>query len=197
MYANDMSEKKKREMLDSLHKFTKFRTALITESDRGCALFAASYLDKALEELLEACMVQHKKMREELFTGQSPLSTFSSKIKMAYYLGKIAESERRDLETIRSIRNEFAHDPEKLTFENQSIKARCNNLKHSWREKSAAPRTKFNATVTAILLNLMIAKIESSPAIIQPERPMPEEVKQAGLAAVSIFTEATNGSKNP
>jgi DNA-binding MltR family transcriptional regulator len=160
--------------------FATFRMALSHESDRGCALFAAAYLDKALHGLLKSCLVEHKKLDEEMFEGQSPLSSFSSRIKLAYYLGKIAKSERRDLDTIRSIRNEFAHHAELLSFEDQSIRDRCSNLAHNWREAEALARTKFSAAVSALMIRIVTERIIVTPAKQAEEQPLPEHIKQLG-----------------
>jgi len=131
--------------------FAAFRHALSEESDRGCALFAAAYLDRALSDLLFVSLVAHKKIEEDLFKANAPLSTFSARIKMAYYLGKLSPSARQDLETIRSIRNDFAHHPEYIDFTAQSIRDRCDNLTLVWREPEVRPRAKYTASVSALL----------------------------------------------
>jgi DNA-binding MltR family transcriptional regulator len=131
--------------------FTAFRKALTAESDRGCALFAAAYLDRALSDLLFVSLVGNKNIEDDLFRGNAPLSSFSARIKMAFYLGKLSPSARRDLETIRSIRNDFAHHPEYIDFTVQSVKDRCDNLVHIWHEADARPRAKFTAAVSAAL----------------------------------------------
>lgn len=175
-----VSDEKLKMLNDAIEDFSAFRMALSRESDRGCALFAAAYIDKALGDLLKACMVQHRKLDEELFVGQNPLSSFSSRIKLAYYLGKIAPSERKDLDTIRSIRNEFAHHANLLSFEDQSIRDRCNNLAHNWREKEASARTKFNATVSALLIRIVTERITSTAATEGHEKPLPDHIKEKG-----------------
>src|SRR4051794_30171075 len=86
-----------------------FRKALTAESDRGCALFAAAYLDHSLSDVLYVSLVANKKIETDLFEGTAPLASFSSRIKMAYYLGLISQPCRRDLDIIRGIRNDFAH----------------------------------------------------------------------------------------
>ena len=55
-----------------------FRQALTKESDRGCALFAIAYLEKALSDLLYVSVVygDSKKMEKDLFDFNSPLATF-------------------------------------------------------------------------------------------------------------------------
>lgn len=166
----------------SLEDFTAFRMALTKESDRGCALFAAAYLDKALGDLLKSILVKHKKLDEEMFGSQSPAGSFSSRIKLAYYLGKIAPSERRDLDTIRSIRNEFAHHAELLSFEDQSIRDRCGNLTHNWRETEASAKTKFNAAVSALMIRLVGERITATAAVEAEEKPLPPHIKEMGRA---------------
>jgi len=67
-----------------------FRKALTAESDRGCALFAAAYLDASLSDFLYVSLVSNKSIEKDLFEGSAPLATFSSRIMMAYYLGLIS-----------------------------------------------------------------------------------------------------------
>lgn len=192
----DLTEQQLDALAANIAEFSAFRTALTRESDRGCALFAAAYLDKSLGDLLKACMVQGRKMEEELFTGQAPLSTFSSRIKLAYYLGKIAPSERKDLDTIRSIRNEFAHHAELLSFDDQSIRDRCNNLTHNWREKGAPARTKFTAAIAALLVRISSEKFNSIAANEANEAPLPEHIKQNALAFRAALSKAMSESSN-
>ncbi|GAD88421.1 hypothetical protein VHA01S_005_00230 [Vibrio halioticoli NBRC 102217] len=70
------------------------RSELAKESDRGCALYATSYIDSALSDLLYCALATDKKIEKELFDGTAPLSTFSARINMAYYLGKISKAEK-------------------------------------------------------------------------------------------------------
>lgn len=171
-------ERKQREAFQS------FRSALNEESDRGCVLFAAAYLDHALMELLRSCLVQTKKIDEDLFKQNGPLASFSSRIKFAYYLGKISPSEKKDFETIRSIRNDFAHHPEFIDFSVQSIKDRCANLDHHWHDQGARARGKFTAAVSALLAYVHAATLHQIPATERPEQKISDDMK------VFIRTEA-------
>jgi hypothetical protein len=65
-------------------KVTAVRKALM---DSGCAPFAAAYLDASLADLLYVSLVSNKSTEQDLFGGTAPLATFSSRIKVAYYLG--------------------------------------------------------------------------------------------------------------
>ncbi len=98
------------------------------ESDRACALLGTSFLDEQLKGLLESFLIDDKKIKE-LFSGYGPLASFSSRINMAYALGFLSKTEFSDLELIRKIRNEFAHELHGLQFSSNSIKNRCSELK--------------------------------------------------------------------
>jgi hypothetical protein len=98
------------------------------ESDRGVALIIAAWVDDALGDLLKAYLVQDGKAIEEMFKQMAPLSTFSAKIKAAYLVGLIDKRLLDNLDTIREIRNDFAHSRIDLTFQAESVRARCMNL---------------------------------------------------------------------
>ncbi|VVE78140.1 MltR family transcriptional regulator [Pandoraea sputorum] len=98
-------------------------------SDRALAIVIASYLDAMLEELLRAFLVERAKAVNPLFEGRGVLSTFSSKIELSFALGLIGEGEAKALNTIREIRNAFAHELGNLDFTDMSISAKCANLR--------------------------------------------------------------------
>lgn len=175
-----MSEATKEFLMRQFAEFAAFRRALTNESDRGCALFASAYLDKALSDLLFLSLVNSKKIDSELFEGNSPLATFSSRIKMAFYLGKISAECRGDLETIRKIRNEFAHDANLISFDTQSIADRCRNLGFSYQSKESRPRSHFTAASSGILGRLHMTALKSVAPTVKPDdRPTEEEKVKA------------------
>lgn len=117
--------------VDFMQWLKEVKKELATQSDRAVAVVCASILDHQLEGILSAFMIEEKEktIDKDLFRGNTALSTFSSKIKMCYYLGLITEDEYKNIEWMRSIRNEFAHQLMNVSFDNnQSIKAKCNNL---------------------------------------------------------------------
>lgn len=100
------------------------------DNNRSTAIVCASILDTQLENLLKKALYTDKNIDKKLFSGaNSILSTFSSKITMAFYLRIISENEMKLLNEIRKIRNMFAHeiDISKGQVSN-SIKDRCLNL---------------------------------------------------------------------
>lgn len=97
--------------------------------DRALVITSASILETQLEKILKCFMLSDNKIDERLFTNNAPLATFSSKNSMCYYIGIISEYEYKTIETIRKIRNKFAHEIEiKKMSDSQSIIDLCNNL---------------------------------------------------------------------
>src|SRR5438445_1903262 len=162
-----------------LREFLAFRRALAEESDRGCALFASAYLDKALSDLLYLSLVESKKIEEDLFEGTAPLASFSSRIKLAFYLGRISAQCRTDLDTIRKIRNDFAHDAPLISFDTQSIADRCRNLGFSYQLRNAAPRAHFTAAASGILATIHGTALQSVAPKQKPDDRPTETAKES------------------
>ena len=134
------------------------------ESDRGCALVLAANLDNRLRTLLESFFVElSTKKLNAVFEGNGCLATFSSRIKLSYALGLLGEDERHDLDIIRDIRNNFAHDESTITFTSKAVSDRCKSLRlyremvtdHSGFEISRnSSRTKFQIVSVSLCLSL-------------------------------------------
>ena len=67
------------------------KKTIVEPGDRALVLVCCSVLDLQLGRILKEFMVDDKKREDELFRNQMPLSSFSSKISMCYYLGLISE----------------------------------------------------------------------------------------------------------
>lgn len=97
------------------------------ESDRACAVLGAALLDARLESLYNRRL---RAFTEELLSNSGPLGTFSARIKVARALAWISEDVRFDLDQIRTIRNEFAHNfDHELSFGKQAIADKCRTLR--------------------------------------------------------------------
>jgi hypothetical protein len=102
------------------------------QSDRGAAIIGGSFVEYYLERLLIARMRSlSKKRREDLFDGFGPLAGFSSKIEIAFALNLIGELARSDLQTIKSVRDKFAHEiqGDEWSFAHPWVVAKCNALR--------------------------------------------------------------------
>lgn len=132
-----------------------FRQTLSKETDRGCALMAASFLENEIERLLRDKLVGTSSFIDQLFDFNGPLGTFSSKIKMCYGVGLISKEIMSDLDLIRKIRNDFGHDYKPIDFNTPAIKSRIENLKQTFFIKGdATSRQIFNNTVLGILAHI-------------------------------------------
>lgn len=89
--------------------------------DRTSAILALSAIEVALENLLRDSFVQSTS--ESIYKGNGPLATLSSRIEIAFAVGLISEDEKRDLNFMRKIRNQFAHSfDHTITFDSLPIR---------------------------------------------------------------------------
>lgn len=56
------------------------------ESDRGCAIIGASFLEDQLEDLIRAICRSDEEAVDRLFEGYAPFATFSARIQAAFAL---------------------------------------------------------------------------------------------------------------
>ena len=149
-----------------------FFAELTTGSDRAAALVATSYLDAEMADTLEA--VLHFETKEEvnnlLRNPNAPLSTFSARIKMLKALRIVDSDVFGVLETLRAIRNEFAHSFVPMAFETPEVTELCSNLplsKNKWPEGTvmSETRTRFlNSCMTVAFILSRTAKAHKDEA---------------------------------
>lgn len=90
--------------------FKAFAAEFKNESDRAAVILGAAKIDYIAYETLRRALVSTPSANDELLDGDSPLSTFSSRINVLYRLGLIAPDFARALHLVRRIRNAFAHE---------------------------------------------------------------------------------------
>lgn len=108
--------------------------ALDEAHDYTVALVGASLLDQGLEDALTSWLDPLSKQDSEgLFseTVSGPLATFSAKIRLASALKIFGPETRDDLNTIRGIRNVFAHAKGPISFEAEPIKEAVESLRYA------------------------------------------------------------------
>ena len=96
---------------------------LLNGSDRAVAIVGGALVEELLTRALKYFLRPDATSMEELFSFSGPLGTFSAKIRMGYHLGCYGEEVRRDLDILRRIRNDFAHELQ-ATFSTQVIRDR-------------------------------------------------------------------------
>lgn len=109
-----------------------FYEELQSEKPRAAVIIAAAFMDGWLRQLIANFMVDDAKAVDDLLGAENnsdcPLSSFSARIKASYCLGLISKDEYDDLNTIRKIRNQFAHRMHDLSFDDEKIVTWCNSL---------------------------------------------------------------------
>ena len=118
-----------REKYPNLENFWPYLELLNKESDRGAVLISTGFLEQQLKDVLLAFMLSVPQSEDLVEGHNAPLGTFSSRITTCYVLGLISDNEHHDLNLLRRIRNDFAHDIH-TSFETQSIIDRCKELQH-------------------------------------------------------------------
>jgi hypothetical protein len=104
--------------------------------DRAMALVLGSILEQGLElAILSHCVLgwntpESESEQRKLFGGgEDGAMNFSVKIRIAYALGVYGPKTRDDIDTMRHIRNFFAHDRGHLTFDDADVSKLCDQLK--------------------------------------------------------------------
>ena len=121
-----------KEFVRHLPEHSEFRDTIrqIYGNARATAITAAAYVERTLEEYIASNLVNNdEKTRKCLFVGDSPLASFSAKIRLAYAMGLISQAIRDDLDTVREIRNAFAHSIRHADFANPEVVIVCKRLR--------------------------------------------------------------------
>lgn len=154
------------------------------ETDRGAVVLTVSLFDNALTNLLKKHLAPVSASEDELFDGPTaPISTFSAKVQLSQRLGLISTRLARDLNLVRKMRNEFAHNVHGSSLDSGKIKDYLTTLiassriaeRHGKYRKNfpAGVRGDFLATVGAILFR--VQTLVESPLQAQPILPMEDE----------------------
>ena len=140
----------------NLKEFAPFLDDLNRESERGAVLISVSYLERQLKEIVLAFLCEGEASARLLEGFNAPLGTLAARAAAAAALGLISGREYRELETIRKIRNQFAHD-HRTSFSGQGIVGRCQNLTFSAKDYGDVvvdSRDQFTTATLALILNL-------------------------------------------
>jgi hypothetical protein len=101
------------------------------ENDRGNALILGAYAERVLENTIARCLIREAAsapLYDRVFGADEAgaINGFAGKIVLGYALGLYTEQVREDLQTIRHIRNVFAHAVSNVDFTTPEIAEACN-----------------------------------------------------------------------
>lgn len=155
-----------------LKDFLEFIPALNRESERGAVLISCSFLDALMGRILLACFVDRERTKRLLEGFNAPLGTFSTRVSAAYALALISEREFKECETLRRIRNRFAHDVH-ASFDDQDLRSLTEALTMAAPDHETAQgtgRARFTTSAIMLILNLT-----NRPAYVARERRQPKD----------------------
>lgn len=127
--------------------------------DRGLVLSLSAFAEDALGSLLKAYMHPCEATTQLLEGFNAPLGTLSSRIKAAYSLGLTTKEQFLDLERLRKIRNEFAHEWRPMSLSRPKVDALVKAMNYSGIDDHY-PKTsagKVRSSITCLLLELRSA----------------------------------------
>jgi hypothetical protein len=114
---------------DDLRALVQGALGLLLDSEASSAIRYTSLMEDHLRIALCLKMPNmDRSMEGILFEGYGPLSTLRSKIDIALALDVLSDALHQDAQTIRKIRNKFAHSPKNLGLGSDTVIQLCRNL---------------------------------------------------------------------
>jgi len=100
---------------------------------------------------------------------------------------------------VRAIRNEFAHHPEYITFDEPSVADRCRELTYTWHEKNERPRAHYAATVSGIVAIVHASIAHAVSPSEATHTPIDDELRKRinAQADAALQSLKTDGNKPP
>ena len=144
------------EFLENITTIPRFSKIFVKETDRGCALLAASLLDNELEKLLSKFFVDNSKIQKKLFSVNGPLGTFSSKIDLSFVLGFVSKRDLSRLHIIREIRNDFGHSFKDLNFTDSKMSQKIRSIALDHHSSKYKIRNIFIEVVNKLLIGFYV-----------------------------------------
>lgn len=145
------------------------------DDERALVLSIAAFAEEFLAKLLSTFMCDVTATRELLDGFNAPLGTLSARIKACYALGLVSKTQYRDLEYIRKIRNEFAHNWEGCSFSTGKPRGWIEAMSDSridWARPDEGPPTKFRLSAFCVLTELHVLETQIKAKKTQPLRPI-------------------------
>ncbi len=87
------------------------------KSDRAAAIVIASLVESRLVSALQANMADVPSIKKDFFRSSGALGGFAAKTDLALLPGLLTEDAQKDLNTMRRIRNVFAHELKPTQFD--------------------------------------------------------------------------------
>ena len=127
-----------------------FQRLLVDSDDRTAVIVGSTMLDRRLAEYIRKVAILDHKIVDPILDSRSPhalLGSLAAKIKVLSAFGLLSRDEANDLNTIRDIRNDFAHNILGCSFMDPDVIAHTRKLILGWKavkNLETPPRSVFN-----------------------------------------------------
>lgn len=153
--------------------FDSFVEDLLGEKNaRPIIIIGASRIDDILFGIMNKFLLPKKSRQDELLEGDTPIGTFSSRIKITYRLGIIDEELFKILERIRALRNKSAHSIE-FNIKKSPLREHATELK-----KMVLPRVSYKKTSERYFKGVELNEIKQLQCIMITTCVLLESVKE-------------------
>jgi hypothetical protein len=171
---------------------------MLEERGRGAVLVGVARVDTALEHLLQAVMGPGPATNDGLFLPDRPLGSLGAKAALARRLGLIDSAVEGALNTLRKLRNTFAHSADSASLSDPAhskrleciySEARDNPLWKPLETALAAQSATAEGSLDPVLrdyillITILVAFLEATAQQLQPIRP-PVVMGLTGMASV-------------
>ncbi len=135
---------------------SEFQQFLVNSDERAGVIVGSVMLEQRLSEYLHKIAVQDSKLISTVLdrgNGEPLLGSFASKIRILEFFGKLSGDEVHDLDVIRDIRNDFAHNIRLCSFSDPEVVAHVSKLIIGWnavKNRNTPPRIVFNVEIYSL-----------------------------------------------
>lgn len=161
---------------------------MLDERGRGAVLVGVARVDVALERLLQAVLLPAPGPTDSFFQPDRPLGSFGARITLAARMGLVDQPVEQALQTLRRVRNGFAHSTTTATLADPShadklaqayTAARTNSL---WRPLERILQEKVDGDGDGtpldptlrdyiLLITILVAFLEAAAQQLHPQPP--------------------------
>jgi hypothetical protein len=146
------------EWLPQIFEYNQIVGAFHEETDRAAGILGAAWLDSYLGQCLRYFLVHDEQENPQLVGTENmadrPLSSFKVRAQALYLLGLLTKDALRDVTFIVKIRNQFAHHPGTLTFDDQKVKNWCAELRSTKKGMGNCARECYLFAISWLVIEL-------------------------------------------
>jgi hypothetical protein len=176
--VHDQAIRRARERIDTLvyqpPPLRDFVRKLMPESETARILIFYSYLDDLIRNLIVLHMTRldGEHDRERMFGTYGPLSTFGSRLLMAYHLGWLSKAVKERLDAFRRVRNAFAERAFAVSMDDPGVVKDLAlldyDIQHFMRDAFGSEGYDFSQANSALCRLIMLAFEASRDLLVLP-----------------------------